>query len=98
MLSDTDFDVVYFSEYLKHPISSKDQGLDLMFQRLEKILNKHGYVARTLSVKAKLVQNGLLSLCRWDYMSIHTVGTEKHAIFYPRIGKRIARIYDKQLF
>ena len=73
MLSDKDFDVVYFSEYLKHPISSKDQGLGLMFQRLEKILNKHGYEARTLPVKAKLVQDGQLSLWCRDYMPVHTV-------------------------
>ena len=73
MLSDKDFDVVYFSEYLKHPISSKDQGLGLIFQRLEKILNKHGYEARTLPVKANLVQDGQLSLWCRDYMPVHTV-------------------------
>lgn len=35
MLCDKDFDIVYFSEYLKRPISSKDQGLRKVFQNLE---------------------------------------------------------------
>ena len=73
MLSDKDFDVVYFSEYFKNPISSKDQGLCIIFQRLEKVLNKHGYKARTLPVKSKLVQDGQLSLWCRDYMPVHTV-------------------------
>ena len=73
MLSDKDFDVVYFSEYFKRPISSKDQGLSIIFQRLEVVLNKHGYEARTLPAKAKLVQDGQLSLWCRDYMPVHTV-------------------------
>lgn len=73
MLSDKDFDVVFFSEYFKDPSSSKDQGLRIIFQKLEKVLNKYGYEARTLPIKTTLVQDGQLSLWCRDYMPVHTV-------------------------
>lgn len=73
MLKDNDFDTVFFSEYLKNPTSSKDQGYRKIFQDLESVLNRNGYEARLLPYKNALVPNGQLPIRCRDYMPVHTV-------------------------
>lgn len=73
MLNDKDFDTVFFSEYLKSPTSSKDQGYRKIFQNLECVLKKYGYEAHTLPYKKPLVPDGQLSIWCRDYMPVHTV-------------------------
>lgn len=74
MLNDKDFNTVFFSEYLKNPTSSKDQGYRKIFQDLESVLNRHGYKAHILPYKKPLVRDGQLSIWCRDYMPVHTVG------------------------
>ena len=73
MILDSELNRVYFSEYLKNPTSSKDQGYRRIFLELESILNRHGYEARTLPYKRPLVPDGQLSIWCRDYMPVHTV-------------------------
>ena len=73
MLKDNDFDTVFFSEYLKNPTSSKDQGYRKIFQDLESVLNRNGYEACLLPYKNALVPNGQLPIRCRDYMPVHTV-------------------------
>ena len=42
MLNDKDFNVVYFSEYLKNPTSYLDIGLGRIYKDLEVVLNRQG--------------------------------------------------------
>lgn len=73
MLKDKDFDTVYFSEYLKNPTSSTDEGLGSVFDNLEAALRKHGYEPRLLPCKDSYVMTGKLSIWCRDYMPVHTV-------------------------
>ena len=73
MLEDKDFDIVYFSEYLKNPISSTDKGLEKVFSNLETVLRKHDYEPRLLPYKKNLVMDGQLSIWCRDYMPVHSV-------------------------
>ena len=68
-----DFGTVFFSEYLKNPTSSRDQGYRKIFQDLESVLNRNGYEARLLPYKNALVPDGQLSIGCRDYMPVHTV-------------------------
>ena len=72
MLNDKDFNVVYFSEYLKNPTSYSDIGLGRIYKDLEVVLNRHGYEPRLLPYKDKRVMTGKLSVWCRDYMPINT--------------------------
>jgi agmatine/peptidylarginine deiminase len=72
MLNDKDFNVVYFSEYLKNPTSYSDIGLGRIYKDLEVVLNRHGYKPRLLPYKDKRVMTGKLSVWCRDYMPINT--------------------------
>ena len=73
MLKDKDFDTVYFSEYLKNPISEKHKGFAQIYRDLETVLKRHRYETKLLPYKKHLVMDGFLSVWCRDYMPIHTV-------------------------
>ena len=80
MILDNEFDIAYFSEYLRNPLSGKDREYARIFTDLENILRKHSYKAQIIPYKEKLTMSGQLSVWCRDYMSVPV--TSGHAISF----------------
>lgn len=70
MIEDKVFNTVYFSDYLRHPLSINDQGLSQIYKDLDAILMSHHYQSRLIPYKYGRVPEGQLSIWCRDYMPI----------------------------